>query len=87
MYKVVVSDKNYETVADYTGCIQLRISDSGTLSAEFHDGSQKIYRMQEGDEVRKTLMTDEEILSTPKLGEWYKDMLDKQKEGAEIPTP
>ena len=80
MYKVTVQDKNYDTIADYTGCISFRISDSGVISTEFCTGENKLYRMQEGDEVCKTPMTDEEIFATPKLGEWYKQALADQEE-------
>jgi hypothetical protein len=93
MYKVIVSDKNYDTVADYTGCVQLRISDSGTISAEFYDGSQTVYRMLGGDSVDKQPLTEEEVYATPGLGDWYKAQVEKQelesklKKGADTPAP
>jgi hypothetical protein len=83
MYKVKVEDKNYDTVADYTGCVQLRISDSGTISAEFYDGSQKVYRMEGGDQVVKAPMAEQEVLDTPGLGDWYRDQVSKELAKAE----
>jgi hypothetical protein len=78
MYKVEIQDKNYDTVADYSGCVQLRISDSGVISAEFYDGSQKVYRMQGGDQVDKSPMSEEAVLATPGLGDWYRDQVEKE---------
>jgi hypothetical protein len=78
MYKVIISDKNFDTVADYTGCVQLRISDSGVIDAVFYDGSQEVFRLGDGYNVKKSNMTDEEILSTSGLGEWYTDQVEKE---------
>jgi hypothetical protein len=97
MYHVIVTEKYFlaetddarNVVADYSGCINMRISDSGVISVDFYDGSNKVYRMQEGDELIKTPMEEQEVIDTPGLGEWYQDQVTKisQQEALELVTP
>jgi len=83
MYNVIISRpvNNIDalTSAEYKGCIALRLSDMGLVSAEFYDGSQKVYKMFEGEEVVKTPMTEEEILATPGLGDYYREQIEAAK--------
>lgn len=77
MYFVEIVSKD-ETL-DMDGCIQFRISDSGIVSADFVDGSARIYRMREGDEVIRTPMSDEDIHFHPELGPCIVIRLPRQK--------
>ena len=61
----------------YDGCVQLRISEGGLISADFYDGSAKLYKLCDGEEVVKSPMTDEEIYAIPGLSEWYADAVVK----------
>jgi len=85
MYFVEIVSKD-ETL-DMDGCIQFRISDSGIVSADFVDGSARIYRMREGDEVIRTPMSDEDIHEHPELGPWYRDQIAKAEAKAAAETP
>ena len=85
MYFVEIVSKD-ETL-DMDGCIQFRISDSGVVSADFVDGSARIYRMREGDEVIRTPMSDEDIHEHPELGPWYRDQIAKAEAKAAAETP
>jgi len=75
MYFVEIVSKD-ETL-DMDGCIQFRISDSGIVSADFVDGSARIYRMREGDEVIRAPMSEEDIHAHPELGPWYREQIVK----------
>jgi len=83
MYNVIITRPvnhiDILTVAEYKGCIAFRLSDMGLVSAEFYDGSQKVYKMFEGEEVVKTPMTEEEILATPGLGDYYREQIEAAK--------
>jgi len=83
MYNVIIKRAigitNAQPVAEYKGCIAFRLSDMGLVSAEFYDGSQKVYKMFEGEEVVKTPMTEEEILATPGLGDYYQEQIEAAK--------
>ena len=85
MYFVEVVSKDVTLILD--GCIQFRISDSGIVSADFVDGSARIYKMREGDEVIRTPMSEEDIHSHPELGPWYRDQIAKQEAKAAAETP
>jgi hypothetical protein len=85
MYFVEIVSKD-ETL-DMDGCIQFRISDGGIVSADFVDGSARIYRMREGDEVIRTPMSDEDIHAHPELGPWYRDQIAKAAAKAAAETP
>lgn len=91
MYKVSITRENWEydgnthnrkedTVKDYTGCVQLRISDTGVVSADFFDGRSEVYKMFEGDSLTRVPLTDEEILAMEGLGEWYSEQKALHKE-------
>ena len=85
MYFVEIVSKD-ETL-DMDGCIQFRISDSGIVSADFVDGSARIYRMREGDEVIRAPMSDEDVHAHPELGPWYRDQIAKKEAKAAAETP
>ena len=71
MYKIKVKEEYGELKKDYTGCVEMRISDSGCISATFYTGETRVYKMCEGEEVIQHPMTDAEILATEGLGDWY----------------
>jgi len=79
MYKVNVVTHNWAEVGvvvfSADGCIELRISDSGCISATFYDGVSKVYKMRAGDTLTRVQMTDDEIYATDGLGDWYRDQV------------
>ena len=91
MYKVLIvreewaydgntHNREVDTVKDYTGCVQLRISDTGVVSADFFDGRSEVYKMCGGDSLTRIPLTDEEILAMEGLGEWYSEQKELHKE-------
>ena len=75
MYKVIVTDEFNDQAKDYTGCIEMRISDSGCISCTFYTGETRVYKLGAGEEAYQVPLTDEEILATDGLGDWYREQL------------
>lgn len=76
MYKISIVNNNVET-HNYDGCVSMRVSDHGVVSCDFYEGTTKLYKMGDGDELVRFPMTEEEVMMTEGLGEWYEDQVQK----------
>ena len=72
MYKIKVYDIEECVALDLDGAVSLRISETGLVQAGFYTGAETLYKMCDGDRIEKLNMTEEEILDTEGLGEWWK---------------
>lgn len=85
MYKVTLfsgsydlrTDTHTEAVAEeFVGAIRADVSPSGVIGLQDWTGKQTVVSLDDYRRMVTMPMTDEEILATPDLGEWYQKQID-----------
>jgi hypothetical protein len=65
-----------KVVETFDGAIRSDVSPGGVICIQEYTGKQTILQLANYSRMVSVPMTDEEILSTPGLGEWYQEQID-----------
>jgi hypothetical protein len=72
---------------EYVGVIRQDVSPMGVIGIQLYTGVQHVFDLSSFYKLECEPMTDEEILATEGLGEWYQEQIDNAEEAAVQSAP
>jgi len=79
MQKVTLYDESFDgetAVEEFVGVIRSDVSPNGVIGLQDWTGKQTVVDLGHYRRMETMPMTDEEVLATPDLGEWYQKQID-----------